>query len=51
MRGRPEGGEVRLPRHVVRVSEMPSGGHFGAYEEPEAYAQELREFFRPYRDR
>jgi pimeloyl-ACP methyl ester carboxylesterase len=25
------------------------GGHFAPFEEPELYAQELREFFRPYR--
>jgi pimeloyl-ACP methyl ester carboxylesterase len=47
---------VRPPRawlertaNVVRVSEPPRGGHFAAFEEPELYAQELREFFRPYR--
>jgi pimeloyl-ACP methyl ester carboxylesterase len=28
---------------------MPRGGHFAAFEEPELYAAELREFFRPYR--
>ena len=47
---------VRPPRawldrvaNVVRVTEPASGGHFAAFEEPELYAQELREFFRPYR--
>lgn len=40
-----------LERHanVVRVSEMDRGGHFAPFEEPELYARELREFFRPYR--
>jgi pimeloyl-ACP methyl ester carboxylesterase len=35
--------------NAVRVTEMPRGGHFAAFEEPELYAAELREFFRPYR--
>jgi len=35
--------------NVARVTEHPRGGHFAAFEEPEAYAAELREFFRPYR--
>jgi pimeloyl-ACP methyl ester carboxylesterase len=29
---------------------MPRGGHFAAMEQPDALAQELREFFRPLRD-
>jgi pimeloyl-ACP methyl ester carboxylesterase len=33
----------------VRVTELPRGGHLAPFEEPELYAQELREFFRPYR--
>jgi len=28
---------------------MPRGGHFAAMEEPDALAQEVREFFRPLR--
>ena len=47
---------VRPPRewldraaNTVHVSEPPRGGHFAAFEEPELYAQELRDFFRPYR--
>lgn len=47
---------VRPPRawlertaHTVRVTEPERGGHFAAFEEPELYAQELRDFFRPYR--
>ncbi|MFI8566430.1 epoxide hydrolase family protein [Rhodococcus sp. NPDC078407] len=35
--------------NVVRVSELPRGGHFAPFVEPELYAQELRDFFRPYR--
>jgi len=49
---------VRPPRawlertaNVVRVTEPPRGGHFAPFEEPELYAQELREFFRPFRPR
>ena len=48
---------VRPPRawlertaNVVRVTEPTRGGHFAPFEEPELYAQELREFFRPYRE-
>lgn len=33
-------------RHFV---EMPRGGHFGAWEEPELFAEDLRAFFRPLR--
>jgi pimeloyl-ACP methyl ester carboxylesterase len=47
---------VRPPRqwldraaNTVHVSEPARGGHFAAFEEPELYAQELRDFFRPYR--
>ena len=44
---------VRTPREwaeraytdIRRFREMPSGGHFGAMEEPEALAEELRAFF------
>ncbi len=36
---------------VVRVTEPPAGGHFAAFEEPELYTQELRDFFRPFRTR
>ncbi|HEY0934018.1 MAG TPA: epoxide hydrolase, partial [Trebonia sp.] len=35
--------------NVARVAELPRGGHFAPFEEPELYARELREFFRPYR--
>ncbi len=34
---------------IVHWSEMPRGGHFAPFEEPELYAEDLRAFFRPYR--
>jgi pimeloyl-ACP methyl ester carboxylesterase len=34
---------------VHRWTELPSGGHFAALEEPELLATEIREFFRPLR--
>jgi pimeloyl-ACP methyl ester carboxylesterase len=48
---------VRPPREwidraygdVRRYVQLPSGGHFGAMEEPELLADELRAFFRPLR--
>jgi pimeloyl-ACP methyl ester carboxylesterase len=47
---------VRPPRawlertaNVVRATEPSRGGHFAPFEEPELYAQELRDFFRPFR--
>lgn len=47
---------VRPPRawldrttNLVYLSDQPRGGHFAPFEEPEAYAADLREFFRPYR--
>jgi pimeloyl-ACP methyl ester carboxylesterase len=47
---------VRPPRawlertaNVARVTEPEHGGHFAPFEQPELYAAELREFFRPYR--
>jgi pimeloyl-ACP methyl ester carboxylesterase len=50
------GDVVRPPRawmermtNAVYISEPEQGGHFAAFEEPELYAQELREFFRPFR--
>jgi pimeloyl-ACP methyl ester carboxylesterase len=50
------GDVVRPPRawldrvaNVVRATEPPRGGHFAAFEEPEVYVHELREFFRPFR--
>jgi pimeloyl-ACP methyl ester carboxylesterase len=35
--------------NVTRVTEPERGGHFAPFEEPESYAAELREFFRPSR--
>jgi pimeloyl-ACP methyl ester carboxylesterase len=47
---------VRPPRawldrmaNTVRVTEHTAGGHFAPFEQPQLYAEELREFFRPYR--
>ncbi|GAA3454573.1 epoxide hydrolase family protein [Dactylosporangium matsuzakiense] len=47
---------VRPPRawldriaHTVRVTEPAKGGHFAPFEQPEIYARELRDFFRPFR--
>jgi microsomal epoxide hydrolase len=34
---------------IRRFTEMPQGGHFAAFEQPEALAEELRTFFRPLR--
>jgi len=34
---------------VERWTEMPRGGHFGALEEPELLAEDIRAFFRPLR--
>ncbi len=34
---------------LARVTHPDRGGHFAPFEEPELYAQELRDFFRPYR--
>jgi len=35
--------------NVRRWTEMPKGGHFAAWEEPELLAKDLREYFRPFR--
>src|SRR5262249_45052176 len=35
--------------NVTRWTEMPSGGHFAALEEPERLAEDLRAFYRPLR--
>ena len=37
--------------NVARWTEMPSGGHFAALEEPDALADDIRAFFRPLRRR
>ncbi|MDQ5857706.1 MAG: epoxide hydrolase [Acidobacteriota bacterium] len=36
---------------VARWTVMPRGGHFAALEEPELLARDIREFFRPLRER
>jgi pimeloyl-ACP methyl ester carboxylesterase len=36
--------------NVQRWTEMPSGGHFGAAEEPELMADDIRAFFRGFRE-
>jgi microsomal epoxide hydrolase len=35
--------------NIVRWTEMPRGGHFAAFEAPELFVGELREFVRPFR--
>lgn len=35
--------------NIVRWTTMPRGGHFAAMEQPELFAQDLREFLRPLR--
>ncbi len=35
--------------NVQRFTQMPRGGHFAAWEEPELLAQDLTAFFRPFR--
>jgi pimeloyl-ACP methyl ester carboxylesterase len=46
---RPPRAWLERTTNLVRVTEPPRGGHFAPFEEPELYAQELRDFFRPYR--
>ncbi|MFF7154329.1 alpha/beta fold hydrolase [Streptomyces sp. NPDC008139] len=46
---RPPRAWLERTANAVRVTEPARGGHFAAFEEPELYAKELREFFRPYR--
>jgi pimeloyl-ACP methyl ester carboxylesterase len=40
---------VERAYNVVRWTEMPTGGHFAAWEEPDAFAADLREFVAPFR--
>lgn len=40
---------VERTTNAVRISQPDRGGHFAPFEQPELYAQELREFFRPFR--
>jgi pimeloyl-ACP methyl ester carboxylesterase len=46
---RPSRAWLERTANTVRVTEPARGGHFAPFEEPELYAQELRDFFRPYR--
>ncbi len=41
---------IERTTNAVHVTEMPRGGHFAPFEQPELYAQELRDFFRPFRE-
>jgi pimeloyl-ACP methyl ester carboxylesterase len=45
---RPPRDWLRRTANVVRATELPRGGHFAAFEEPESYASELRAFFHAY---
>lgn len=36
-------------RNITRWTEMPKGGHFGAFEQPAAFVDEVRAFFRTLR--
>jgi hypothetical protein len=35
--------------NIQRWTVSPKGGHFAALEEPERLAEDIREFFRPFR--
>jgi pimeloyl-ACP methyl ester carboxylesterase len=47
---RPPHAWLERTTNLVRVTEPARGGHFAAFEQPELYAQELRDFFRPFRE-
>ena len=47
--GRPPRAWLERTTNLVSMTHLSRGGHFAPFEEPELYAQELREFFRPYR--
>ncbi|MGD8166714.1 epoxide hydrolase family protein [Herbiconiux sp. P16] len=47
---RPPRAWIERTANAVRVTEPARGGHFAAFEQPELYADELRAFFRPFRD-
>jgi pimeloyl-ACP methyl ester carboxylesterase len=42
---------VERAYNVVRWTTKPSGGHFAAWEEPELFTADVREFVAPFRDR
>jgi microsomal epoxide hydrolase len=35
--------------NIRRWTVMPKGGHFAAMEQPDSLAEDVREFFRPFR--
>jgi pimeloyl-ACP methyl ester carboxylesterase len=39
----------QLYTNIVRWTEMPAGGHFAAFEQPQAFVEELRAFARAFR--
>ncbi|OZB90124.1 epoxide hydrolase family protein [Paenibacillus sp. XY044] len=41
----------RTYTNIQRWTELPRGGHFAAFEEPELLAEEIRAFFRPLREK
>jgi pimeloyl-ACP methyl ester carboxylesterase len=47
---RPPRAWLKRTANVTRITEPARGGHFAPIEEPELYAEELRAFFRPYRE-
>ncbi|ULN29218.1 epoxide hydrolase [Mycolicibacterium smegmatis] len=47
---RPPHAWLHRTSNAVYITEPPRGGHFAPYEQPELYAEELRNFFRPYRN-
>ena len=48
--GTPSPRWARRRYNITRFTEMPSGGHFAAMEEPELLVEDVRAFFRPLRD-
>lgn len=46
---RPPQAWIERLTNAVRITEPERGGHFAPFETPELYAEELRAFFRPYR--
>ena len=46
---RPPRAWLERTTNLVRFTEPARGGHFAPFEQPELYAAELRDFFRPYR--
>ena len=44
-----ESGWKRAITNIRHWSEMPKGGHFAAFEQPDLFVQEVREFFRTLR--